>query len=294
MTMPSRIEVRVPVRVDLAGGWTDVQPYTSDYGGEVVNFTINKYIKCSMEQDDEGKKKIEYASDVPTGSGLGTSGAMNVGLIATIAGENKTPEDIAELAFRFEELLENKGGRQDQWASIKGGFNHLLFIGDDVEPLPFEPMRSAKNWLYKHFVIFFSGIEHNSGKLHKAIWDRYKNGDEEVLEGLHCIRKAARTMANGLQQDRREMVVESLRQVCKGVDMMDSQIHEPFLPVIQPLLDSKKVIAWKALGAGGGGSVGLLCSTNNKEIVVEAIKEKGWKNIEWEYDDLGIVVEKKN
>ncbi len=130
--------------------------------------------------------------------------------------------------------------------------------------------------------------------MHKAIWDRYKNGDEEVLEGLHCIRKAARTMANGLQQDRREMVVESLRQVCKGVDMMDSQIHEPFLPVIQPLLDSKKVIAWKALGAGGGGSVGLLCSANNKEIVVEAIKEKGWKNIEWEYDDLGIVVEKKN
>jgi D-glycero-alpha-D-manno-heptose-7-phosphate kinase len=189
--------------------------------------------------------------------------------------------------------LENKGGRQDQWASVKGGFNHLLFIGDDVEPLPFEPMRSAKNWLHKHFVIFFSGIEHNSGKLHKAIWDRYKNGDEEVLEGLHCIRKAARTMANGLQQDRREMVVESLREVCRGVDMMDSQIHEPFLPVIQPLLDSKKVIAWKALGAGGGGSVGLLCSANNKEIVVEEIKDKGWKNIEWEYDDLGIVVEKK-
>ena len=53
MTMPSRVEVRVPVRVDLAGGWTDVQPYTSDYGGEVVNFTINKYIKCSMEQDNE-------------------------------------------------------------------------------------------------------------------------------------------------------------------------------------------------------------------------------------------------
>ena len=87
MTMTSRVEVRVPVRVDLAGGWTDVQPYTSDYGGEVVNFTINKYIKCSMEQDNEGKKKIEYSSDVPTGSGLGTSGAMNVGLIATIAGK---------------------------------------------------------------------------------------------------------------------------------------------------------------------------------------------------------------
>ena len=53
-------------------------------------------------------------------------------------------------------------------------------------------------------------------------------------------------------------------------------------------------MAWKALGAGGGGSVGLLCSANSKEIVIEMIKEKGWKNIEWEYDDLGIVVEEKD
>lgn len=292
--MAKRIEVRVPVRVDLAGGWTDVQPYTSDYGGEVVNFTIDKYIKCSMEKDDEGKKKVEYTSDVPTGSGLGTSGAMNVGLIATIAGEGKTPEDIAELAFRFEELLENKGGRQDQWASAKGGFNHLLFIGDEVEPLPFEPMRSAKNWLLKHFIILYSGIEHNSGKLHKEVWSRYKNGDEEVLNGLHLIRKAARTMANGLQQDRREMVVESLREVCKGVDMIDLRIHEPFNSVIQPLIESKKVIAWKALGAGGGGSVGLLCAPNSKELVIESAKREGWMNIEWGYDDLGIVVDEIN
>lgn len=292
--MAKRIEVRVPVRVDLAGGWTDVQPYTSDYGGEVVNFTIDKYIKCSMEKDDEGKKKVEYTSDVPTGSGLGTSGAMNVGLIATIAGEGKTPEDIAELAFRFEELLENKGGRQDQWASAKGGFNHLLFIGDEVEPLPFEPMRSAKNWLLKHFIILYSGIEHNSGKLHKEVWDRYRNGDEEVLNGLHLIRKAARTMANGLQQDRREMVVESLREVCKGVDMIDLRIHEPFNSVIQPLIESKKVIAWKALGAGGGGSVGLLCAPNSKELVIESAKREGWMNIEWGYDDLGIVVDEIN
>mgnify|MGYP001251659803 FL=1 len=292
--MAKRIEVRVPVRVDLAGGWTDVQPYTSDYGGEVVNFTIDKYIKCSMEKDDEGKKKVEYTSDVPTGSGLGTSGAMNVGLIATIAGEGKTPEDIAELAFRFEELLENKGGRQDQWASAKGGFNHLLFIGDEVEPLPFEPMRSAKNWLLKHFIILYSGIEHNSGKLHKEVWGRYRNGDEEVLNGLHLIRKAARTMANGLQQDRREMVVESLREVCKGVDMIDLRIHEPFNSVIQPLIESKKVIAWKALGAGGGGSVGLLCAPNSKELVIESAKKEGWMNIEWGYDDLGIVVDEIN
>ena len=32
-----RIDARAPVRLDLAGGWTDVPPYTHDMGGEVVN-----------------------------------------------------------------------------------------------------------------------------------------------------------------------------------------------------------------------------------------------------------------
>ena len=36
-----RVEARAPVRLDLAGGWTDVPPYTFDVGGEVVNVAIN-------------------------------------------------------------------------------------------------------------------------------------------------------------------------------------------------------------------------------------------------------------
>jgi D-glycero-alpha-D-manno-heptose-7-phosphate kinase len=47
--MAGRIEVIAPVRVDLAGGWTDLSPYTFDHGGEVVNFTINRYI-CAVKE----------------------------------------------------------------------------------------------------------------------------------------------------------------------------------------------------------------------------------------------------
>jgi galactokinase/mevalonate kinase-like predicted kinase len=33
--------VRSPVRLDLAGGWTDTPPYTLQYGGKVVNLAVN-------------------------------------------------------------------------------------------------------------------------------------------------------------------------------------------------------------------------------------------------------------
>ena len=288
--MTERIEVVVPVRVDLAGGWTDVQPYSGDHGGEVVNFAINRYIRSIMEKDEDGRIRVEYSSDMPTGSGLGTSGAMNVGLIATIAGGKKSPEDIAELAFQLEALLENKGGRQDQWAAARGGFNHLLFLGDEVEEIPFEPMKSSRNWLRKHFVIAYTGIGHKSGDLHSRVWDRYQNGDEKVLSGLHIIRGAARTMAAGLQRDRRELVVKALNDVCEGVDLIDRTIHDPFREVVGGLKESGSVVAWKALGAGGGGSVGLLCSPMGRSDTISAVEEAGWEVIEWDYDEIGMQV----
>ena len=288
--MAERIEVAVPVRVDLAGGWTDVQPYAGDFGGEVVNFAINRHIRSAREKVADGRSRVEHTSDMPTGSGLGTSGAMNVGLIAAITGGGKSPEDIAELAFQFEALLENRGGRQDQWAAARGGFNHLLFLGDEVEEIPFEPMKSARNWLRKHFVIAYSGIEHKSGDIHSGVWERYDQGDESVLAGLHLIRGAARKMADGLQRDRRELVVESLKDVCEGVDLLDFSIHDPFREVISPLQEAGSVVAWKALGAGGGGSVGRLCSPMGGSAAVSAIEEAGWEVVEWDYENHGMQV----
>ena len=181
-------------------------------------------------------------------------------------------------------------GRQDQWASAYGGFNHLLFIGDSVEVMPFEPMRSAKNWLKKHLIIAFSGKSRESGEIQKSVWDSYSRGDQNVSDGLHIIRGAARLMANGLQQDRRDLVVESLRHVCDGVDLIDKSIHEPFREVIEPLLETGSLAAWKALGAGGGGCAALLCSPNGIEEVTSRAESAGWEVILWDFEDDGIIL----
>ena len=37
------IRSRAPIRLDLAGGWTDVAPFSSEVGGAVVNAAINRY-----------------------------------------------------------------------------------------------------------------------------------------------------------------------------------------------------------------------------------------------------------
>ena len=288
--MPVRMEASAPVRVDLAGGWTDVGPYPVDFGGEVVNFAINRRVFARMDSES-GLDGAVFEFQTPRGSGLGTSSAMNVALSAlTSPGDLENPAVLAEKAYVLESKGGNMCGRQDQWASAYGGFNHLLFIGDSVEVMPFEPMRSAKNWLKKHLIIAFSGKSRESGEMQKSVWDSYSRGDQNVSDGLHIIRGAARLMANGLQQDRRDLVVESLRHVCDGVDLIDKSIHEPFREEIEPLLETGSLAAWKALGAGGGGCAALLCSPNGIEEVTSRAESAGWEVILWDFEDDGIIL----
>ncbi len=281
-----RVEARAPVRLDLAGGWTDVPPYTHDVGGEVVNVAINIHAHASLEIDEEGHLSVNYRCDAPVGSGLGTTGAINVALMAAINGA----ENAEEAAYQFEALLGNTGGRQDQWAAKHGGFNHLMFIGDAVEEMPFDPPRSARFWLQTHLNVANTGMPHVSGDLHDAIWEKYAADDAGVIEGLMTIRMAARKMAQGLDQDRRNLVVQALQEVCNGVDALDPALHDPFRELVDPLLESKDIAAWKALGAGGGGCVALLAGPNRQDAVIKACQAAGWDVLDWDYDDEGLVI----
>ena len=280
-----------PTRIDLAGGWTDVPIFAEKYGGEVVNFAINIYAQADVGTTENGMLTATYRSNTRLGAGLGTTGAVNVALLAAIDGGKSDPLEIAENAYQFEMQLGNTGGRQDQWAAALGGFNHLLFIGERVERLPLEPLQSSKNWLSKHLILVDSGIEHVSGEMHQEVWEKFKKGDSKVEEGLLMLRTAAKKMADGLNRDRRDSVVESLKQVCEGVDLIDEKIHAPFKPVIQPLIEAKHVMAWKAVGAGGGGCAMLLVRPSTQDLVKQSCESAGWSIIEWGFDENGLTIE---
>ena len=280
-----------PTRIDLAGGWTDVPIFAEKYGGEVVNFAINIYAQADVGTTEDGMLTATYRSNTRLGAGLGTTGAVNVALLAAIDGGKSDPLEIAENAYQFEMQLGNTGGRQDQWAAALGGFNHLLFIGERVERLPLEPLQSSKNWLSKHLILVDSGIEHVSGEMHQEVWEKFKKGDSKVEEGLLMLRTAAKKMADGLNRDRRDSVVESLKQVCEGVDLIDEKIHAPFKPTIEPLIEAKHVMAWKAVGAGGGGCAMLLVRPSTQDLVKQSCESAGWSIIEWGFDENGLTIE---
>jgi len=288
--MAKEIRVRAPVRVDLAGGWSDCAPFTHDQGGEVVNFAIDQYIEAVMRIDDDGKLSVEYHSDCPTSSGLGTSGALNVAFLAAISGDGRSPAEIAELAFQFEALLGNRGGRQDQWAAAGGGFQHLMFHGENVEIMPFEPMPSATRWLQRHLVLAYTNITHTSGEIHNGIWQRYDDGDKAVHSALMTLREMARQVANSLTSDRRDIFIDAIRAVSDAIDEMSPELNRAYRPLVDDLMESKTALAWKGMGAAAGGTVAIISNHGKVEEVKAACTQAGWEIIEWDFEDTGLTL----
>jgi D-glycero-alpha-D-manno-heptose-7-phosphate kinase len=290
--MAKTVTVRVPVRIDLAGGWTDVPAYCSDHVGEVINIAINRYITAEMHIDDDRKITVQYSSDVPVGSGLGTSGAMNVALLAAISGEGRTPEEIAELAFQFEALLGNTGGRQDQWASALGGIQHLQFDGDTVTSTQMNPSSEFMSWIEKNLLLFDSGISHVSGDLHQEVWRKYSRGDQGIKDGLERIRHMAQEMLEAIQSESPEYFTRSLHRAGRSVNLLGKEFNEPFEKCLEPLQFGESVMAWKVMGAGAGGVVGIVLNAGyDRKAVTELAKEQGWAEIEWAIEHQGIVRE---
>ena len=57
--MSGMIRSRAPVRIDFAGGWTDVPPFSAEVGGFVVNATITRYAYAALTPSPDGEYRLE-------------------------------------------------------------------------------------------------------------------------------------------------------------------------------------------------------------------------------------------
>jgi D-glycero-alpha-D-manno-heptose-7-phosphate kinase len=245
-----RKKISAPVRIDFAGGTTDISPFKDKYGGCVLNAAINKYIVGELKGNDKNVG-LKYSGNIPTSSGLGTSGVMNLVWLALIS-KTKDKLKLAEQVYDLEQALGQTGGKQDQYASALGGINFLEFKGDKVKITRLKLSKKIIKELESGLVLVYIG-EHSSFSSNKAMIDNLKKGKN--VKSLIKIKNIAKEMKQALIDGDLKEFADLMNEETKE----RKKLHRSIIPKnINKLIKSgmeNGAVAAKVCGAGGGGSV---------------------------------------
>jgi D-glycero-alpha-D-manno-heptose-7-phosphate kinase len=202
---------------------------------------------------------ITTRCDAPAGSGLGSSGAMDVALVAALAlarAEPLTGREIAEQAW-YLETVEAKipGGKQDQFAAALGGFQRLTFRDPDVglEPITLDPAFAAA--LERRTVLCYTGRSRVSGAMITRVMTAYEHGDPRVTGALRAMKDAAAAMAEALRTGDATGVAALLAENWKHQQRLDPGMCTPEMARLEGALRAAGALGGKAAGSGAGGSM---------------------------------------
>jgi len=305
------IESRAPVRIDFAGAWTDVPYFSHPFGGATVNAAIDRYVtgrtvvgapgeeKSGSKNDNaEGENSegvsVTYQTDVPAGSGLGTSSALNVvwlSLAAARSPQNSLERSrIAEQAYQVETVLGIIGGKQDHYAAAHGGFHLYEFEEKEVRAIPIGIDASRIAELEGLLTLCYSGQARHSSNLHQNVWGGFRAGRREVVDSLFQLRDSAYIAREILESGSFDRFGALLSSQHKCAQQLDASLSNE---LVEGIFDSVKnnISGGKCCGAGGGGCI-LFCSDSpqKQKLVAQTLRDSGVRVIPFRFAMEGLTV----
>ena len=234
------------------------------------------------------------ASEVPPGTGLGSSSAAAVTMvraISTLVEQPLTKQQVAELASYIE--IGKMGmpiGKQDQYASAFGGLNKITFSneGVTVEPLHIDP--DVRKTLERRLMLFFTGSSRESTSILKHQRKSTQDRDEVVLQALHNIKRVAVDVQSCLERGDLDEFARLLDYAWQEKRRLAPGLSTGFIDELYTLALEKGASAGKITGAGGGGFLMLYCHEEAQDTVTGALEERGLKRMNFHFDQQGATV----
>jgi D-glycero-alpha-D-manno-heptose-7-phosphate kinase len=241
-----------------------------------------------------GGIEVLTRADVPQGSGLGASGALDVALVAALAalrGERYSRPELAELGFQLEATeLKLAGGRQDQYAGALGGWHELAFSNGGVTIRPIEPGPEQVAALTAMLVIAFTAESHFSPATHRRVWEAYHAGRPEVVDALRAMRDLGGVAARALSAGDWRALAAAVDENWRQQQRLDTTIATPAMRRVEDAARAAGAWGLKATGAGAGGCLLMLAPPERRAAVETAVHAAGARTLPAEFDFTGIQV----
>jgi D-glycero-alpha-D-manno-heptose-7-phosphate kinase len=298
---------QTPYRVSFAGGGTDLPAYYRREFGAVLSVTIDQHIYVTLHRRFESTIRVSYShtevartiddvkhelvreamrmveidepleittiGDVPSGTGMGSSSSLTVGLLTALYGYQHrivSPKLLAERACRVEiDILNKPIGRQDQYAAAFGGLNYFRFNPDDtvdVEPVPCRAETLSE--LEQRALLLYTGQTRDAN----LILEQQSNIAEDRFEVFRAMRDLADEMRHALagegDLDRFASLLHEGWELKRslGCGISNDQINEWYT-----VARRAGAVGGKLLGAGGGGFVLLIAPAWRHRAIREAL-----------------------
>jgi len=314
------IVVKAPMRISLFGGTTDYKSFYEKHGSLIVGTTINKYVYNTIRYrpfivgnesiitysklekvknvgdiknpliretlkyyDIKNPVELNFASDVPSRTGLGGSSACCVSLaksVCELLGRETDRKTICQDAIKIErEILKETGGIQDQIWACYGGFNTITinYNGDFIVK-PVAISHDFIRYFESSLMLIYSDQQRTSNVIAKSHIDKDK---EKILE---IAKQAIVYLQNEMIEDVGKLLYQSwLEKRNLSTFISNDRIDE----MIEDIIKTGAYGA-KLLGAGGAGFILVLCN----RAVKQKLKEKYNSNIvDFEFETTGLTHE---
>jgi cytidyltransferase-like protein len=244
---------RAPLRIDFAGGWTDV-PYIMDgKKGFVSNIAISPLIEYKNGQFN--------FSGYPRGSGLSTSTAAK--LLEMISSKNynsdsKTLSQIGEDLFNLENTELNWAiGRQDQYSIVYGGFNCFEFGTNYAKSLDFNISKETLLKFKQNLLLIHTGVSRNA---QSSVEQVYKNhATSEGKQALQQLSELGLLFAQELEKENFIGCAQILEKNFEAQKKLASATSNEYLEKMYNFAKGHGMVGGKIEGAGGGGAFLFYC-----------------------------------
>jgi len=319
------IIARAPLRISLGGGGTDLPSYYREYGGFLIAAAIDKYVYITLHETFVDYLIVKYSetekvhavqelkhplirealkltstmvrgleiasmSDIPAGSGLGSSGSFTTALLCALYAlkhEIASKRDLAEMACHIElDLLGEPIGKQDQFIAAYGGITCFEFQRDDrvaVVPLRLDAMTRYN--LEENLMLFFTGYTRSASEILRDQDTRSKLGDQLMIDNLHFVKQLGYDSKAALEAG-------DLRAFAKVMDVhweykkkRTAGMSSGCIDGYYELAKSNGSLGGKLIGAGGGGF--LMFYTEEKTRLRRAMYETGLREVRFHFDFEG-------
>ena len=318
---------RTPLRISLGGGGTDLPSYYRQNGGFVVAASITKFVyiginatftpdyflKYSALERTKSVQDIDHPiiraalisnavlpsveivslADIPSGTGLGSSGSFTVGLLRAIHAykrEHVTATALAEEACAIEiDDLARSVGKQDQYIAAFGGLTCFEFETDgDVRVSPLTVSGETVDELEDHLLMFFTGFSREADQVLEDQKRRTDQFDRSMLDNLNEIRRIGYDVRDALQAGDTVRFGELMHEHWELKRQRSAGISNDQIDSWYQLARKHGALGGKLVGAGAGGF--LLFYSPEPARLRRGLEDVGLNEVRFGFDYDGSIV----